>query len=169
VSGARADNVILIGMPGVGKSTVGVLLAKALNKNFIDTDVYIQSRENRRLQEILDTVGLPAFLALEERRVLELEPRNCVVATGGSVVYSGPAMLHLKQYGQVICLWLPMEMLEQRITDFGTRGVVMEHDQTFRQLYESRAPLYECHSGIRIDCTGLSHEQVVEKIARALP
>lgn len=164
----ETENIILIGMPGVGKSTVGVLLAKTMNKGFVDTDVYIQSREKRRLQEILDAEGLRAFLELEERSVLDLEVSNCIVATGGSVVYSDPAMQHLKRRGPVIHMWLPIDTLERRITDLGTRGVVMVQGQTLRQLYISRAPLYEMYADIRVDCTDLSHEQAVSAIVSAL-
>ena len=162
------QNIILIGMPGAGKSTVGVLLAKALSRDFVDTDVLIQAAEGRRLQEIIDSDGLDAFLALEERHVLALKLHSAVIATGGSVVYSDPAMTHLKQHGVVVYLRLPLPHLEARITDMDSRGVVIAPWQNLADLYHERHPLYEHFADFTIDCAGLSHGQVVQAILRAL-
>ena len=162
------QNIILIGMPGAGKSTVGVLLAKALSCDFVDTDVLIQASEGRRLQAIIDAEGLDEFLALEERHVLALTRHGAVIATGGSVVYSDPAMTHLKRHGRAVYLQLPLPDLEARITDMDSRGVVIAPWQNLADLYHERLPLYEHFADFTIDCAGLSHGQVVQAILRAL-
>ena len=158
------DNIVLIGMPGVGKSTTGVLLAKALSRDFIDTDVVIQAAEGRRLQEIIDSEGLDAFLARVEDHVLALHVRHAVVATGGSVVYSDRAMTHLRKAGMVVYLKLPLADLEARITDMDSRGVVIAPWQDLAGLYHERLPLYDHFADITVDCTALSHDQVIGKI-----
>ncbi len=162
------QNIILIGMPGAGKSTVGVLLAKALSRDFVDTDVLIQAAEGRRLQEIIDADGLDEFLALEERHVLALNLHGAVIATGGSVVYSERAMTHLKQHGSTVYLKLPLSHLEARITDMDSRGVVIAPWQNLADLYHERLPLYEAYADRTIDCVGLSHDEVVQAILQAL-
>ncbi len=161
---AQDDNIVLIGMPGVGKSTIGVLLAKAVSRGFLDTDVHIQSREGRRLQDIIDTDGLEAFLAVEERAVLSITCRSHVIATGGSVVYSDQAMRHLKTSGIIVYLDLPLPALEARVLNLDSRGVVMAPGKTFAGLYEERRPLYERHADIAIDCANLNHEAVVGRV-----
>lgn len=162
------DAVILIGMPGAGKSTVGVLLAKALSCEFVDTDVLIQAREGRRLQVILDREGRARFCAIEEQYLVSLDLGNVVVATGGSAVYSERAMNHLKGKGVAVYLQLPYPELEQRLSDLGSRGVVMEQGQSLRHLYHERVPLYERYADITVACSGLRHEHVVEAILREL-
>ncbi len=162
------ENVILIGMPGAGKSTVGVLLAKALSRDFIDTDLVIQARAGRRLQEILDSEGLEAFRAIEESAVLSLAPRGCVVATGGSVVYSEAAMRHLKRRGVAVYLALPVEALRARLANLATRGVAMAPGLTLESLFEEREPLYRRHADATVDCRGLDHERVVEAVLAVL-
>ena len=161
-------NIVLIGMPGVGKSTVGVLLAKALSRDFIDTDVVIQSREGRRLQGILDARGAAGFCEIEERHVLSLRPRAAVIATGGSVVYSDRAMRHLKRAGVIVHLDLDLAGIEARLRDLDSRGVIMPAGQTLRSLYEERLPLYRRYADITVDCARRTHEQVVDAIRRAL-
>jgi len=158
-------NIVLIGPPGVGKSTVGVLLAKALSMPFADTDIIIQAAEGRRLQDILDSEGDDAFREIEERHILALDLENHVVATGGSVVYSPAAMAHLKAVGRIVFLNLPCETLLERIQDLDTRGVVLPSPQTFRDMYAERLPLYEKYADFIVECTGLSHQQVVDRIA----
>lgn len=161
---APDDNIVLIGMPGVGKSTVGVLLAKGLSRSFVDTDVLIQAHEGRRLQDILDAEGPEVFRGVEERHILALECRAHVIATGGSVVYSEAAMRHLRAGGVAVYLELPLPVLEERITNLDSRGVVMASTQTFAGLYEERRPLYERYADVTIHCRTLNHEQAVARI-----
>lgn len=158
------ENIILIGPPGVGKSTVGVLLAKALSMSFADTDIIIQSGEGKRLQGILDEQGDEAFRKIEERYILQLNLQSHVIATGGSVVYSEPGMEHLKRLGKVVFLNLRCETLLDRIENLDSRGVVIPKPQTFCDMYDHRLPLYEKYADFTVDCTDLSHEQVIGKI-----
>ncbi len=161
-------NIVLIGMPGVGKSTVGVLLAKALSRDFLDTDVFIQSREGRNLQEILDREGIEAFCRLEERYILSLACRSSVIATGGSVVYSSAAMQYLSVSGVVVHLDLDLAALERRLENLSSRGVVMTPGQSLAQLFAERQPLYRKYARHSISCAGRSHEGVVREIMRVL-
>jgi len=163
-----AGNIVLIGMPGVGKSTVGVLLAKALFLSFIDTDVVIQSREGCRLQTIIHSIGMEAFCHLEERHVLSLECRDTVIATGGSVVYSDAAMAHLRREGIVVHLDLPLALLKRRVSDLDARGVVMAPGQTLEALYEDRQALYERYADVTVNCTNRTHDQVVHRVIQAV-
>jgi shikimate kinase len=151
-------------MCGVGKSTVGVLLAKALGRHFIDTDVHIQAVEKKGLQQIIDEVGIKAFCRIEQDHIISINTANAVVATGGSVVYSPKAMRHLADNGLIVHLDLDFETIEQRVTDLYTRGVVMEAGQTLRTLHQSRQPLYRKYARITIDCAAKTHEQVVDEI-----
>ncbi len=161
-------NIVLIGMPGVGKSTVGVLLAKALSRSFIDTDVYIQAREGRRLQEIIDSEGLDFFRDIEAHHVLSLEGEAHGIATGGSVVYSAAAMRHLKASGTAVYMCLPLQTLLQRLTNLDSRGVVMAPGQGIEDLYAERRQLYERYADVTVDCAGLTHEQTVASIIQAV-
>lgn len=157
-------SIVLIGPPGVGKSTVGVLLAKALSMPFVDTDIEIQASEGKRLQEILDAEGVEGFLRIEEDYLLKLDLAGRVVATGGSVIYSESAMRKLKALGKVIFLTLPCEILLERIDNMDTRGVVIPAHLTFSEMYEERLPLYREHADVTLDCTGLTHDQAVRRI-----
>ena len=157
-------NIVLIGMCGVGKSTVGVLLAKALGRYFLDTDVYIQVLEDKGLQEIIDEQGIEAFCKIERDHLICIDVKNAVVATGGSVVYSPGAMENLTQRGLVVHLDLDYETIEHRVTNLYNRGVVMEAGETLASLYEKRQPLYQKYAQVTIDCSGKSHEQIVEEI-----
>jgi shikimate kinase len=155
---------VLIGMPGVGKSTVGVLLAKASSRDFVDTDVWIQAREAASLPELLARHGRAGFLDLEERQVLALDARNAVIATGGSVVYGERAMAKLRAEGSVVHLALPLGELEARLGSLAARGVVIDPGQDLGTLYRERMPLYRKWADVEIEVAGLSHEAVVARI-----
>lgn len=159
-------NLVLIGMPGSGKSTCGVLAAKALLKNFFDTDLLIQSIEEKRLQNIIDEKGIDYFLEAEEQAVLSLNIEATVIATGGSVVYSEKAMQHLKNMGKIIYLHLGYDTMCRRIKNITTRGVVLKSGSTLEDMYEERLPLYEKYADEIIFCDSNTVEQTVEKIVR---
>ncbi len=159
-------NLVLIGMPGSGKSTCGVLAAKALLKNFFDTDLLIQSIEEKRLQNIIDEKGIDYFLDAEEQAVLSLNIEATVIATGGSVVYSEKAMQHLKNMGKIIYLHLGYDTMCRRIKNITTRGVVLKSGSTLEDMYEERLPLYEKYADEIIFCDSNTVEQTVEKIVR---
>jgi shikimate kinase len=159
------DSLILIGMPGSGKSTAGVLLAKTLCLGFVDTDLVIQDRERRTLQQIINEEGLDGFVARERNAVLSLAPHRQVIATGGSVVLSPDAMDHLRRYGPLIYLDVPIEVLERRIRNIRMRGIVLEAGQTLRDVARIREPLYLQYADFVIHENRLSLEQVVSKAA----
>lgn len=161
------DNIILIGMPGVGKSTAGVVLAKVLGYKFIDADLLIQQEEQRLLHEIIAQEGTEGFLKIENRVNAGIETEKAVIATGGSVVYGSEAMEHLKSIGIIVYLKLPYEILKKRLKDIKGRGVVLKEGQTLRDLYEERVPLYEKYADIIIDETDRDVEQTIESIAEA--
>lgn len=164
----NASNIILIGMPGSGKSTCGVLAAKALLKNFFDTDLLIQNLEGERLQSIINSKGTGYFEKCEERAILSLSINAAVIATGGSVVYSEKAMRHLKSLGKIIYLELSFEEMEKRIRNIKTRGIVLRNGETLYDMYNERAALYEKYADTVINCSGLSVEEAVEKIVEAV-
>lgn len=153
-------NIVLIGMPGAGKSTVGVILAKRLGYEFIDTDLLIQSRTGLRLQQIIDGQGLPRFREIEEQTLLEISAQRTVIATGGSVIYCPRGMAALAANGIFIYLKVPLTDLEQRLADMGQRGLVIRKGQTLGHLYDQRVPLYEQYATLTLDCIGLNAEQV---------
>lgn len=159
-------NVILIGMPGSGKSTCGVVAAKLMLKNFFDTDLLIQNLENRRLQEIIDTDGLDYFRKAEENAVLSLDINGTVIATGGSVVYSEKAMEHLKKLGKIIYLHLDYETMTERLGNPDSRGIVLQKGSTLKDMYDERLPLYSKYADAVIECDGNTVEQTAHMIAR---
>jgi shikimate kinase len=161
-------NVVLIGMPGAGKSTIGVILAKMLGKSFIDTDLLIQQSENRLLQQIINEDGVDVFLRVEERTILNLKAEGTVIATGGSVVYSPAAMERLRQNGSIIYLQLSFAEIERRIVDMAGRGIVMSKNQPLIELYHERTPLYEMYANVVVDCVGCSVETVLHHTLVAL-
>ncbi|HEX9058984.1 MAG TPA: shikimate kinase [Clostridia bacterium] len=161
-------SIVLIGMPGAGKSTIGVLLAKALGLKFIDTDISIQNAEKRLLQNIIDKDGIEAFLQIEERVVLGIETEDTVIATGGSVVYSGKAMEKLKSSCIIIYLKIDFPETERRLNNIKTRGIVMENGKGLIDIYNERTPLYMQYADIALDCTGKSVEEVFDKILENL-
>jgi len=157
-------NIILIGMPGAGKSTLGVILAKTLGMNFIDTDIVIQKNSGRLLQEIIDKEGPNTFLKLEEKAIMGLDCHNTVIATGGSVVFSRHAMEYLKSDGVVLYLDIPFEIMVQRLNNIRTRGIVLVVGQSLQDMYNQRISLYKKYADIRIDCSDDDFENIVEKV-----
>ena len=158
------NNIILIGMPGSGKSTCVVLAAKALLKNFFDTDLLIQNLENKRLQEIIDEKGIAYFENAEENAILSLDISGTVIATGGSVVYSEKAMKHLKSLGKIIYLHLNYETMIGRLKNITTRGVVLKQGDTLLDMYNERLPLYKKYADDIINCDNTTVEDVVSDI-----
>jgi shikimate kinase len=163
----RADcalNIILIGMPGAGKSTVGVLLAKRLGYQFVDTDLLLQTRHHCRLQQIIAREGLAAFKQIEEDVMCSLATVHSVVATGGSAVYSERAMDHLRQLGQLVFIDIPLDELLTRVNDMDNRGLVIGPDETYEHLYYERQPLYTKYAEVTIAGSGLTVEAVAAAI-----
>lgn len=159
-------NIILIGMPGAGKSTVGVVLAKKLGMQFVDSDLVIQERTGRLLHTIIEEEGLEAFLNTEDEVNASLKYENAVIATGGSAVYGKHAMEHLKSMGTVIYLKLPYDEIRNRLGDLNERGVAMKPGQTLRELYEERILLYEAYADMVCDCDGKMIREIVDDIIR---
>ena len=157
-------NIIIIGMPGAGKSTMGVVLAKTLGRNFIDTDIVIQEHAGRLLQEIIDEEGPEAFLAIEEKTILSLHCHNAVIATGGSVVFSEKAMEHLKASGVVIYLKISCEEMVRRLNNITTRGIVLVAGQSLPDMYTQRIPLYEKYADITLDCSEDDFENCIGNV-----
>lgn len=162
------DNIVLIGMPGVGKSTVGVILAKMIGYQFIDADLLIQKQEGKLLHEIIAEKGTDGFIEIEERVNASIEASYTIIATGGSVVYGKKAMEHLSRIGTVVYLKVPYDTLEKRLEDIKGRGVVLKEGQTLRTLYDERTPLYEKYADIEISEDDLNVEQTVEKLLERL-
>jgi shikimate kinase len=158
------SNLVLIGMPGAGKSTVGVLLAKQTSRGFVDTDVLIQMSHGRKLQDIVDTDGHLVLRKIEENILLGLFLDNHVIATGGSAAYSAPAMNHLKSDGLIVFLDVDLTTLESRVHDFKTRGLAKLPGQSFADLFYERFSLYTKYADITIKCAGLTQESVCMKI-----
>ena len=164
------ENIVLIGMPGVGKSTVGVILAKVLGYQFIDADLVIQKRENRLLHEIISEEGLDGFLKAEENANVYIaqNEEKSIVATGGSVVYCEKSMQELKKTGRVIYLELEYDQLKKRLGNLKGRGVVLKDGQDLRGLYEERIPLYEKYADLTVNEKNLDVEQTLQKIVDRL-
>lgn len=158
------DNIILIGMPGVGKSTVGVVLAKKLGYAFVDSDLIIQSKEGRLLHEIISKQGIEGFWKIEETVNASIETHRCVIATGGSAVYGAKAMEHFKQIGSIIYLQLSCDAIADRLGDLSERGVTLKDGQGLPELYDERVPLYEKYADVTIDCEAMSIREIVEQI-----
>lgn len=164
MSNANHNNIVLIGMPGAGKSTIGVILAKQTGMSFLDTDVTIQTSQQKTLQDIMDESGYMELRRIEEEVLLSLDLEDHVIATGGSAAYSEPAMIHLKQNGIVIFLEVSLATLENRIHNFATRGLAKRDDQSFENLFDERMSLYHKYADIHIDCGDRSQEDLCDVI-----
>ena len=161
-------NIVLIGMPGAGKSTVGVLLAKTRLMSFTDTDLLIQEKFRKSLSDIIKEEGLDGFLCAENSVICEASFENTVVATGGSVVFGKEAMEKLKKNGTVVYLDVSVEELEKRVNNIHTRGIAMKEGATLGEVFLERKELYEKYADFTIDCTNLSAEECVDAIDKLL-
>lgn len=162
------ENIVLIGMPGVGKSTLGVVLAKELGYQFVDADLLIQEREKRLLKEIIADEGVEGFLKIENDVNATISADKTVIATGGSVIYGKEAMEHLKEIGTVVYLKLDYETLDSRLGNLKGRGVVLKDGQTLKDLYGERIPLYEKYADVIVDEGGLDLEQTLTQVLKQL-
>lgn len=163
------NNIVLIGMPGVGKSTIGVILAKELGYQFVDSDLLIQKRERKLLRQIIARDGVDGFIAIENEVNASIRAENSVIATGGSVVYGKEAMEHLKKIGTVVYLKLNYKSLEKRLGNLKGRGVVLRPGQDLRALYEERIVLYEKYADVVVDEENKDIETTLQTILECLP
>lgn len=157
-------NITLIGMPGSGKSTIGVLLAKRLGYTFVDVDIVIQDQEGRLLKEIIEAEGQEGFLKVENRINAELKAEHAVIAPGGSVIYGEEAMRHLKEISTVVYLKLTYEEVKDRLGDLKDRGVVLKDGMTLLDLYKERVPYYERYADLTVDETGITPGETVDRL-----
>ena len=162
----RRKNVVLIGMPGAGKSTVGVVAAKRLGFRFLDSDLLIQDEYGKLLHELITEYGVEGFWKIENDVNVSLNLHKSVIATGGSAIYGAGAMEHLREIGTVIYLKLPYEEIADRLGDLNARGVTLKPGQTLRDLYDERVPLYEKYAHISIACSGKVLREIVREIAK---
>ena len=162
------DNIVLIGMPGVGKSSAGVVLAKVLGYEFVDTDLVIQREEKRLLKDIIAMDGNDAFLAIENRINASIDVHNSVIATGGSVIYGKEAMEHLKSIGTIVYLRASLQTIQSRLLNLEGRGVAMKSGQSLEDLYYERIPLYEQYADIIVDMDGATIEETVRNMHKIL-
>ena len=165
---SKRHNVVLIGMPGAGKSTGGVVLAKRLGYAFMDSDLVIQNKEGRLLHEIIAEKGVEGFWQTEEEINASIETDYTVIATGGSVIYGSRAMEHFKQIGIIVYLKLSLEAITERLGDLNERGVTLREGQDLAALYAERIPMYERYADITMDCEGLSIREIVAAIAEQI-
>ena len=161
------NNIVLIGMPGAGKSTVGVVLAKVIGHKFVDSDLVIQETYGKLLHELITEHGLNGFLEIENQVNAGLDMTKSIIATGGSVIYGKEAMEHLKEIGLVVYLKLSLESIADRLGDLQQRGVALKEGWGLKELYEERVPLYEKYADLTIDCEEKSIRQITEEIAGA--
>lgn len=158
-------NIVLTGMPGAGKSTVGVVLAKRLGYRFVDSDLVIQEKYDKLLHELISEHGVEGFWEIENQVNASLRLSGCIIATGGSVIYGREAMENLRQTGIVVYLKLPFEEVAERLGDLNTRGVTLQPGQTLPELYQERTPLYEKYAHLTVNCSGKSIRDTVTEIA----
>lgn len=158
------NNIVLIGMPGAGKSTVGVVLAKVTGHKFVDSDLVIQEKTGKLLHELITEHGMEGFLEIENKTNAQLDMENSVIATGGSVIYGEEAMEHLRKIGLVVYLKLTLESIAERLGDLQQRGVALKDGQGLKELYEERIPLYEKYAELVIDCENKSIREITEEI-----
>lgn len=161
----KKDNIILIGMPGAGKSTVGVVLAKKLGYRFIDSDLVIQDKYGKLLHELIEENGVEGFWKIENDVNASLDTYKSVIATGGSAVYGTEAMEHLREIGTVVYLQLPYEEVAERLGDLNARGVTLLPGQTLADLYAERVPLYEKYAHLVIACSGKMLREIVAEVS----
>lgn len=161
-------NIVLIGMPASGKSTIGVLLAKTIGVGFVDTDLLIQQREHRLLQEIIDTDGIGYFLDTECAAVLDLDCQNTVIATGGSVVFRAVAMQKLRQNGTVVFLDVSLQTVKRRLNNIKTRGVAADKGQSIDEIFYERLPYYRKYADIVLPADGKTSEEIVSGLIEIL-
>lgn len=161
-------NIVLIGMPGAGKSTVGVVLAKRMGMSFMDSDLVIQEQEGKTLHEIIEEQGTDGFLVIEDEVNSSINPKNTIIATGGSVIYGKNAMEHLSEIGTVCYLKLSYESIDERLGDLTQRGVALQEGQSLMDLYNERTPLYEKYAHLVIDCENKNIREIVGEIARVM-
>ena len=162
------NNVILIGMPAVGKSTVGVVVAKRLGYKFVDTDILIQEEEGRLLREIIEEKGIHGFLEIEYRVNAGVDVENTVISPGGSVVYCENAMEHYKKIGTVVYLQVSFETINKRLKNAKGRGVVLKEGQTLKDLYDERVRLFEKYAEVTVSEDGLNLEETIEEVLKTL-
>ena len=164
----RMKNIVLIGMPGVGKSTTGVVLAKNLGMSFIDSDLVIQEQKGKKLHELIEEHGLDGFLEIEEQVNCSISPRSAIISTGGSAVYSAAAMDHFNQIAIICYLKLSYEGIQERLGDLAERGVVLREGQTLKSLYDERTPLYEKYANLTVECENKNIREIVMELAKRL-
>ena len=158
------ENIVLIGMPGAGKSTVGVILAKVLGMSFIDSDLLIQEQEGMLLKDIIKKKGQQGYLEIENQVNRDISVQNTVIATGGSVVYCAEAMENFREKAKVVYIKLGYNTVSRRLGNIRQRGVVLRDGQTLLDLYNERCPLYEKYAHITVEAEGLGIEELMEKI-----
>ncbi|MCR5666381.1 MAG: shikimate kinase [Eubacterium sp.] len=164
----KKENIVLIGMPGVGKSTIGVILAKVIGYHFMDADLLIQEREKKLLHEIISERGTDGFIQVENEVNASIDTSRSVIATGGSVVYGKEAMEHLGEIGYIVYLKVSYKQIERRLHNIRGRGVVLKKGQTLHDLYEERSSLYEKYADVVVSEDGLNTEQTLDAVVKTL-